>query len=210
MRILAVLVFALSLSAVAGDIADARAQGVGATVTVEGYVSVASGTFTGFSYDQGFAIQDDSAGIYVSIAVDPALHLNKYVRVTGTLASSYNQLVLSADIADVEVLSGASRVAATEMATGDINNDSEGTLVAVEGTVTSGPVYDLPYGWKFYVNDGSGDITVFIASTVSNLDPFDVPWLVVGQKVRVTGMSSEFADHFEINPRRRGDLTPNH
>jgi len=203
----AVAIFVLSLPAIAGDIADARAQGPGAIVTVEGYVTAPSGVFSGFSFDQGFAIQDHSAGIYVSVAENSALQLNKHVRVTGTLSSSFNQLVLAANVADVQVLNGAKHIATTPVSTGDINDDSEGLLVSVEGLVTVGPVDDLPFGWKFYLDDGSGEITIFIASTV-NLNPFDVPWLMPGQKVRLTGFSSEFDDHFEINPRRQGDLIP--
>jgi len=207
MRFLVVLIlaFSMSVSAIADGIEDARTQALGTTVTIEGYVTVASGTFTGFSFDQGFAIQDDDAGIYVSVAVNPSLNLNKHVRVTGTLSTSYNQLVLSADVADVEILQGAKRISSSEMNTGSINNTSEGLLVAVEGAVTSGPFDDLPYGWKFFMDDGSGDITIYIASTV-NFNPIDVPWLVPGQQVRLTGLSSEFGDHFEIEPRRRGDL----
>lgn len=199
------LIFGMISAAIADGIADARLQALGTTVTIDGYVSVASGTFTGFSFDQGFAIQDDDAGIYVSVAINPSLNLNKHVRVTGTLSTSYNQLVLSADIADIEILTGAKHVDTTEMNTGNINHSSEGLLVAVEGAVTSGPFDDLPYGWKFFMDDGSGNITIYVASTV-NFNPLNVPWLVPGQQIRLTGLSSEFGDHFEIEPRRRGDL----
>ena len=64
----------------------------------------------------------------------------------------------------------------------------------------------MPYGYKFLMDDGSGEITIFIASTV-NINPFELLWLVPRQKIRVTGLSSEFDDLFEVNPRRRADLT---
>ena len=73
-------------------------------MTIEGYVTVPSGRFTGFSFDQGFAIQDKEAGIYVSVADNPDLHLHQHIKVTGQLNSSFNQLVLSADIEDVDIL----------------------------------------------------------------------------------------------------------
>jgi hypothetical protein len=201
----ALTLLAMSLPLAAENIDNARNQEIGTSATVEGYVTVASGQFTGFSYDQGFAIQDEEAGIYISVGTNPALQLNQKVRVSGTLNSSFNQTVLFADVADIEVLSGAKNIAATDINTGAVNDDSEGTLVNIKGTVTYGPIDDLPYGWSFKVDDGSGPVAVFIASTV-NMNPFEIPWLQVGQSVSVTGLSSEFADHFEVNPRRRGDL----
>ena len=195
----------LSVTGFSMDLADARQLDLGTTVTVEGYVTVASGSFTGSTFDQGFAIQDDTAGIYVSIADNPDLNLNAHVRVTGTLAESFNLLILQTDLANIEVLPGAKRQPSAEVATGDINETTEGLLIAIEGTVTRGPQDDLPYGWKLWVDDGSGEITIFIPSTVS-FNPFDVPWLVPGVDVRLTGFSGEFDDHYELNPRRRGDL----
>ncbi len=209
MKMLPVMAMALSIGAItpakAEGINDARSENIGTQVTVEGYVTVPSGKFTGSSFDQGFAIQDSAAGIYVSVASNPALTLNQRVIVTGTLSSSFNQLMLSADAADVQTLGGAKHIKPTAFNTGDINNHSEGLLVNVKGTVTSNPIDDLPYGWKFNMDDGSGEITIFIPSTV-NLNPFNVPWLVPGQTVSLSGLSSEFDDHFEINPRHRGDL----
>jgi hypothetical protein len=36
----------------------------------------------------------------------------------------------------------------------------------------------------------------------------DVSSLAVGQRVLVIGFSSQFADHYEINPRMPGDISP--
>jgi hypothetical protein len=49
-------------------IASARTQKKGATLTVLGLVTVPSGDFRSSSADEGFAIQDQTAGIWVSIA----------------------------------------------------------------------------------------------------------------------------------------------
>lgn len=63
-------------SALAGaqtiSIADARNKPLGTVVTVEGSVTVPSASFTSSTFDQGFAIQDATAGIYVSTTFDPA------------------------------------------------------------------------------------------------------------------------------------------
>jgi hypothetical protein len=48
-------------------IAEARALSVGTSTTVEGFVTVAPGTFNSATGDQGFALQDKTGGIYVTL-----------------------------------------------------------------------------------------------------------------------------------------------
>src|ERR1700732_52627 len=58
------------------DIGAARALPLGTVVTVEGSVTVPSGLLSsGGSLDQGFAIQDRTGGIYVSVATNLGLIL---------------------------------------------------------------------------------------------------------------------------------------
>ncbi|MGH8611119.1 MAG: hypothetical protein ACREYF_03485 [Gammaproteobacteria bacterium] len=71
------------------SIAEARSQ-LGTVVIVQGPVTVPSGAFTSFSFDQGFAIQD--------------LKVKRKVRATGKLADSFGLLVLTE--ANVEILNG--------------------------------------------------------------------------------------------------------
>lgn len=206
-KLTAICLTALSLSVSAQNIKNARQQPLGTEVTVSGFVTVPSGSFEGFSFDKGFAIEDEQAGIYISMPTDLNLQLNKNIKVTGTLASSFNQLILLTDKTQVERLKGAKKTHPAPIVTGDINDQSEGYLVQTTATVVSEIQNDLPYGWKFLIDDGSGEVTVFIASTVK-FDPMNIPWLKVGQDIQVTGLSSEFDDHFEINPRKRGDILP--
>src|SRR5262245_52555086 len=79
------------------DIADARALPLGSTVTVKCSVTVPSGVFSSSTFDQGFAIQDHSGGIYVSIATNLGLAPRRQVRVTGHLADSFGLLILVVD-----------------------------------------------------------------------------------------------------------------
>ena len=70
-------------------IAQARALPLGTVVTIEGTVTTPSGVFASSYDDQGFAIQDRTAGIFVSfpdtnIGVRPSRH----VEVTGALQES--------------------------------------------------------------------------------------------------------------------------
>jgi hypothetical protein len=64
---------AVAASAQTLSIADARSAPPGTVVTVEGSVTVPSASFTSSTFDQGFAIQDDTAGIYISTAFDSGL-----------------------------------------------------------------------------------------------------------------------------------------
>jgi DNA/RNA endonuclease YhcR with UshA esterase domain len=69
--------------------------------------------------------------------------------------------------------------------------------------ITQGPINDLPFGHKFFIDDGSGEITVY----VNRGTRVDVRPLAVGQLIQVTGFSSQFTDHYEIDIRGRQDLT---
>ncbi|MEO5731890.1 MAG: hypothetical protein ABI134_18460, partial [Byssovorax sp.] len=67
-------------------IAEARALAEGERATVEGFVTVAPGTFNSATLEQSFAIQDDKAGVYVTLPDLLDLTLDQRVRVTGKLA----------------------------------------------------------------------------------------------------------------------------
>ena len=51
------------------------------------------------------------------------------------------------------------------MNTGSANDTTEGRLVVVEGVITQAVSSDLPYGYKFYVDDGSGEIQIFVSAS---------------------------------------------
>jgi hypothetical protein len=104
--ILVMVLHALTVSTARGQviqgtipIAQARQQPPHTRVTVTGSVTVLPGTFESFSFDQGFAIQQNDpgtppGGIYVSVATAPNLILSQKVRVTGRLADSFGLLIL--------------------------------------------------------------------------------------------------------------------
>ncbi|MFT4925909.1 MAG: hypothetical protein ACI8WB_002004 [Phenylobacterium sp.] len=73
MKIFAAFAMVISMSTVAEGIDNARSEVIGTPVTVEGFVTVPSGQFSGSTFDQGFAIEDSQAGIYISVATNPGL-----------------------------------------------------------------------------------------------------------------------------------------
>jgi uncharacterized protein YdeI (BOF family) len=186
------------------SIAAARTLPLGATVTLLGAVTVSSGAFSSGFFDQGFAIQDHTGGIYVSIQNNFNLAPRQLVRVTGQLINSFGLLILVVvSPNDVKALGFGPTIAPKRLATGAIGEASEGRLVEVVGKITQPVTSDLPYGYNLYVNDGSGEVHVFVyASTSINLSG-----LVVGQRVRVIGFSGQFDTTYEIDPRVQGDIS---
>jgi len=189
------------------SIAQARALPLGTVVTVDGSVTTPSGAFASSFFDEGFGLQDRSAGIYVSLQTDLGVAPRRQARVTGTLQDSFGLLILvPADPSDVKLHGAGPRVAPQWVTTGSVGEATEGRIVRVVGTITEGPESDLPFGYKFFVDDGSGPIRIFVNVQTG----IDVSGLAVGQTVSVTGFSSEFIDA-EIDPRFPADIaTPSH
>jgi hypothetical protein len=207
----AVLLLALRAAAAAEtvSIADARSEPLGTVVTVQGTVTVPSAAFTSSTFDRGFAIQDSTGGIYVSTSFDPGLNLLLRVRVTGTLADDgFGLLVLRpASESDVTRLSGVALVAATAVDTGEVSEETEGLLVAVEGTITRGPTNDLPFGYSVFLDDGTGETQIFIPAS-TGVNPFRIPFVEPGRRIHVRGFSGQFQTQFEVLPRWNGDILP--
>ena len=185
------------------SIAEARSLPLGTVVTIDGVVTVPSGAFSSSTFDQGFAIQDRTGGIYVSTSDNLGFGLRQQVRVTGTLADSVLPgLLVLVDVTEVKTHGRGPKVQPLPVATGDVNEATEGSIVRITGTITQPIVNDLPFGFIIVVNDGSGDINVFVTASTG----IDVSGLSPGQTIEVTGFSGQFADHFEVDPRTQEDI----
>ena len=90
--------------------------------------------------------------------------------------------------------------------TGQVGTATLGVLITVEGTVTKPVEEDLPYGYKVFVDDGSGAAQVYLNAS-TDIDPRS-PWLKPGRKLRVTGFCNQYGDTYEVDPRFRRDLRP--
>jgi hypothetical protein len=184
-------------------IGTARAMPLGSVVTVEGSVSVPSGIFSsGGPEDQGFAIEDRTGGIYVSVATNLGIHLHQRVRVTGQLVDSNGELILvPASTGDVDVHGRGRRVAPLWIRTGSLGAANQGLLVRVVGVITGPLQPDLPFGIQLFVDDGSGPARIFVNTSAG----IDLSGLAPGQLISITGLSSAF-DTPEIDPRFQSDL----
>jgi DNA/RNA endonuclease YhcR with UshA esterase domain len=184
-------------------IAEARSLPLGTIVTIDGVVTVPSGAFSSSTFDQGFAIQDRTGGIYVSTPDNLGFGLRQQVRVTGKLADTVLPgLLVLVDVTEVKAHGSGPKVRPAPVATGDVGEATEGQLVTITGTITQPVVNDLPFGFIVFINDGSGEVHAFVCASTG----IDVSGLSPGQTVEVTGFSGEFAGSFEVDPRTQADI----
>jgi hypothetical protein len=185
------------------SIAEARSLPLGTIVTIDGVVTVPSGAFSSSTFDQGFAIQDRTGGIYVSTPDNLGFGLRQQVRVTGKLADTVLPgLLVLVDVTEVKVHGAGPKVRPLPVATGDVGEDTEGKLVTITGTITQPVINDLPFGFIIFINDGSGEVHSFVCASTG----IDVSLLSPGQTIEVTGFSGEFAGSFEVDPRIQDDI----
>lgn len=188
-------------------IADARALADGASATVEGFVTVAPGTFNSATGDQGFVIQDETGGVYVGLADLLTFPLDQKVRVTGKLSQVAQQTVLAASKADVSEVAGMTKaVMPVDTKTGDVKEPVEGELIRVAGKITQAVMDDSPYGMKVYIDDGSGEIQVFV-HLVAGKPVIDTSMLMIDQSITVVGVGAQYEATYEVTPRKADDLT---
>ena len=185
------------------SIRDARALASGTVTTIKGTVTVPSGAFASSTYDQGFAIHDKTGGIYISTQTNHRLKLGDTAEVTGVLGQTFGLTIVTPGSGRSGLIKRDNdNVTPQRIATGSVNEASEGRLVTIRGNVSQAVSSDLPYGYKFYVNDGSGEIQVFV-STSSNLD---LSQMSLGTAVSITGFSGQFDTTYEVQPRIQRDL----
>lgn len=184
-------------------IAEARSLPLGTVVTIDGVVTVPSGAFSSSTFDQGFAMQDRTGGIYVSTPDNLGFGLRQQVRVTGKLADTVLPgLLVLVDVTDVKAHGSGPKVQPLPVATGAVGEATEGSLVTITGTITQPIVNDLPFGFIVFINDGSGEVHGFVCASTG----IDVSGLSPGQTVEITGFSGEFAGSFEVDPRIQADI----
>jgi hypothetical protein len=185
-------------------IAEARKLAPGAKVTIDGSVSTPSGAFESSFSDKGFGLQDRSAGIYISTPTNLNIAPPKRVRVSGVLKDQSGLLVVvPTDATAVKVGGDGPKIGPKLIKTNKVGEATEGWIVRVVGKVSQAPASDGPYGFKFSVSDGSGEALIFVNVQTG----IAMSGLNVGQAVSVTGFSSQYDTHYEIDPRSPADIT---
>lgn len=184
-------------------IAYARTLPLDTLVAVSGTVSTSSGAFESSFFDKGFGLQDESAGIYVSTQFDSGAKPGQIAMVTGLLQESYGLLILvPAKSTDVVIRGRGERIHPFFVATADVGEGTEGKIVRVVGRITEPVIADPPYGYKCAIDDGTGPIQIFI-NQQTGIDPNPIQ---LGETASITGFSSQFDTHYEIDPRTPKDI----
>ena len=113
------------------SIEEARGLPLGTLVSLQGAVTSYSGEFASSTFDQGFSLQDRTAGIYIATRDNPIIDLNQPVEVFGELADDgFGQLVVRPlSLAHISQLKGRRRVQPVPVSTGSVGENTEGLLV---------------------------------------------------------------------------------
>lgn len=185
---------------------EARAMRTGDEVTLRGYVTVPPGAFSSALGDPGFALQDDTGGIYVKVDTKQPYDVGTRVRVTGILDEQNRLRILKAAPADMESGGGRRVLAPRDVGTGDVDEDVEGLLIRVSGAVTRTFQDDSPYGYKLYVDDGGGEVQVFVHVS-AGFERGQLEALALGERITVVGLAAQYETTYEVAPRFPSDLT---
>jgi len=175
---------------------QARASAAGTPVTVEGIVSVPSGVI-----DAGFAITDGGAGIHVAADSTKRFAAGDRVRVTGKRGEVHGMASVQPDA--VKRLGEGTLPPPKTVRTGEVGEATEGWRVRVSGRAMTSVVSDLPYGYKLWIDDGSGRLQLFFAPSAGD---FGLQRIRVGQTVTATGFSAQYDAVYEVLPVSPADL----
>ncbi|MEO1093464.1 MAG: hypothetical protein AAFX01_01020 [Cyanobacteria bacterium J06638_28] len=178
----------------------------GTEIVVSGIVTVPSGRFASAIADQGFALQDQSGGIYVSTEKNLALPIGAAVTVQGTLQDDgHGQQVLRLLAWTQQEKSFQAVV--PQAASVDEAIHAHGQLVTVQGTIAQPLQLDAPYGDRLWMQDDTGTVQIYIPRS-TQIFPEELPFLTMGQAIQITGLSSQYDGHDEVVPRRIEDIQP--
>jgi len=173
-----------------------RESAAGAPVTVEGIVSVPSGVI-----DAGFAITDGEAGIHVAADSTQRFAAGDRVRVTGKRGEVHGMASVQPDA--VKRIGEGTLPPPKTVRTGEVNETTEGWRVKVSGRAMTPMLTDLPYGYKLWIDDGSGRLQLFFARSAGD---FQLRRVRVGQTLTATGFSGQYDAVYEVLPTSPADL----
>lgn len=185
-------------------IGEARNLPLGTEVTLMGRVTVASGSFAS-STPYGYAIENNEAGIYImdSTATAKAKYqMGQWVQVTGKLERVYGILMVREQQSEKQ-MPQILPMPIELISTVGISEETAGKIVQAKGAVDS-VTNDLPYGYKIYMNDGSGQLLVFV-NTSTGLLGDSTQWQAA-DSLLITGFSSQYEDLHELCPRTATDI----
>ncbi|MEE3331090.1 MAG: hypothetical protein VX246_09490 [Myxococcota bacterium] len=196
----------------------------------EGHARSASGRFTASYSSPGFNLNDGTGGLFIATPMDSDLEVEPgdRVRVTGTSACKSGTLSLSDVI--VEERPGKGPVVFAPRQVGELTHApsiegkpevapnwcdcltpfsaTEGDVITVRGKAVADLVNDGVYGFKLFLDDGTGVAQIFIdANSGVRVKKIRNRLLVKGADLCVTGVVGQFVGvGFELLPRTTRDI----
>ena len=171
----------------------------GTAVTIQGRVTVPSGTFYTAITDRGFAVNDRTGGIYVCTG-DTDYHIRdrRTVEIQGTIGDIQGMRCVVASQVD--------QIGRKDLRlpTGNVPTSAVGSIVTVQGEIVRVEP-DMGFGTKVYIDDGTGEREIFIGTDIAQPS-----WIREGTKIRATGFVAQFPGFNETTPeidvRSRRDI----
>jgi hypothetical protein len=161
------------------SIADARVASVGATVRIRGVITVPTGLVEAGSA----VVEDESGAILVRSSANERLRRGQLVELAGTRSTKSGMASIRLGEPAL-VLGSQPDPAPPHRRTGQIREADEARLVIVRGLVGDGPRRTTGGGLTLTLDDGSGELRVFVASGTG----ISVALLPSGSWVEVRGV----------------------
>ncbi|HHF09873.1 MAG TPA: hypothetical protein ENL32_02115 [Methanomicrobia archaeon] len=173
------------------DIEKAR-ELLGETVSIKGVVTAPPGIFR----DDVMYIQDSTAGIkvYSRVLNDLDIKLGDVVRIEGVIDRYYENIEIKFLKTEKISILGNETPYPLSLSIKEAKN-REGSFIAIEGTVTK------VYRNKFFVRDESDEIIVYI-----DKDTGISISVKTGDRVKISGVISQYKEDIEILPRYDEDI----
>lgn len=172
---------------------EVREEEKNSWVSVEGVVSAPPGPLG----EQVIYLAGSGIQVYFSKGSWPKLELGSRVKLTAQVGTAYGETRLKlAEAKDLTVLKVEAAPEPHVVETGEIDEDKEGWLITVAGEVVETD------GDTFYVDDGSGEVKIFIKETTG----IDKPAMKKGTKVTITGVVSHTTSGYRLLPRFQDDV----
>lgn len=180
-------------------ISDAREADNGTEVKVEGVVTTHTGSWGG----QGFALQDESAGIYV-FQHDDSISLGDRVQLTGT-KGEFNDEIQISDLTFLEVIGEGEIPEPQVIHLGAIGKSLEGQLVKIQGVEIANIEERGTFGTFEFDAIVDGESVVVRVDNRTGLD-FAGFSFENGDIVDVIGIIAEFNGTMQLKPRMEEDI----
>lgn len=172
---------------------EIRNQDIGDLVKTQGVVSVEPGILG----SQIFYLSGSGIQIYSYKKDFPDLKIGDKVEVIGELAEYKGETrikIFSRD--EIKILKNGIPLQPLEVRTGEIDEDLEGNLVLVKGQLIESRTN------YFYLDDGSGEIKVYLKNTTG----IKKPKMKEGDWLKVVGIVSQYGEEYRLLPRYQTDL----